>query len=93
MLYIHGKQKVFIPASTAKSDVCLWPLIRVSYSIKQWSILLDSHWGSKISYVLQQDDILWFIDDSIKNGSEQSNFRKNRIGGDQRGTAYWYAAY
>ncbi|XP_068648775.1 DDT domain-containing protein DDR4 [Aristolochia californica] len=37
-----------------------------------------------------QDDVLTYIDDAIKDGTQLSNFQKNGIAGDQDGTVYWY---
>ncbi|KAK2997361.1 hypothetical protein RJ639_025175, partial [Escallonia herrerae] len=36
-----------------------------------------------------QHDIVVYINDAIKNGTEVSTFRKDRIGGDGNGAAYW----
>ncbi|XP_020411009.1 DDT domain-containing protein DDR4 isoform X1 [Prunus persica] len=37
-----------------------------------------------------QDDALAYINDALKQGTEVSFFRKNKIGGDGNGTSYWY---
>ncbi|KAM7459411.1 hypothetical protein LguiA_036405 [Lonicera macranthoides] len=37
-----------------------------------------------------QDDTVSYINESIKKGTEVSNFRKDKIGEDGKGTAYWY---
>ncbi|CAH9122183.1 unnamed protein product [Cuscuta epithymum] len=37
-----------------------------------------------------QDDILSHINDSIKNGTALSAFRKDKLGGDGCGISYWY---
>ncbi|XP_026381440.1 DDT domain-containing protein DDR4-like [Papaver somniferum] len=39
---------------------------------------------------VEQEDIRNYIDDSVKRGIHLSVFRKERIGGDSRGTSYWY---
>ncbi|WCA47157.1 hypothetical protein Tsubulata_013522 [Turnera subulata] len=38
----------------------------------------------------EQDDIMSYINDALKNGTEISCFRKDNIGGDGKGTCYWY---
>ncbi|XP_058111137.1 DDT domain-containing protein DDR4 [Magnolia sinica] len=38
----------------------------------------------------EQYDLLRYIDDALKCGTQLSTFRKDRIGGDGNGTAYWY---
>ncbi|XP_065848574.1 DDT domain-containing protein DDR4 [Euphorbia lathyris] len=38
----------------------------------------------------EQDDAVSYINDALKNGSEISCFRKNKIGGDGNATSYWY---
>ncbi|OUZ99916.1 hypothetical protein BVC80_9069g24 [Macleaya cordata] len=37
-----------------------------------------------------QDDALSYMNDALKNGTEISTFRKDRLGEDGNGTAYWY---
>lgn len=37
-----------------------------------------------------QDDTLAYINDALKQGTEISLFRKDKIGGDGKGTSYWY---
>ncbi|KAK9946145.1 hypothetical protein M0R45_011622 [Rubus argutus] len=37
-----------------------------------------------------QDDALAYINDALKQGTEISLFRKDKIGGDGKGTSYWY---
>ncbi|XP_059644673.1 DDT domain-containing protein DDR4 [Cornus florida] len=37
-----------------------------------------------------QDDVVRYINDAIKSGTELSYFRKDKIGGDGNRTAYWY---
>ncbi|CAL5384300.1 unnamed protein product [Camellia sinensis] len=37
-----------------------------------------------------QDDTVSYINDGLKNGTEISSFRKDKIGGDGNGTTYWY---
>ncbi|EPS63810.1 hypothetical protein M569_10969 [Genlisea aurea] len=39
---------------------------------------------------VEQDDIRYHIDGSIKHGVKMSSFRKERIGGDSHGISYWY---
>ncbi|KAJ6697938.1 DDT DOMAIN-CONTAINING PROTEIN DDR4 [Salix purpurea] len=38
----------------------------------------------------KQDDIASYVNDSLKDGTEISYFRKNKIGGDGTATFYWY---
>ncbi|ONK80805.1 uncharacterized protein A4U43_C01F21950 [Asparagus officinalis] len=38
----------------------------------------------------QQDDILSYITDELKKGTELATFRKERIGGAGNGVSYWY---
>ncbi|KAL6216903.1 hypothetical protein ACLB2K_010121 [Fragaria x ananassa] len=37
-----------------------------------------------------QDDAVAYINDALKEGTEISSFRKDKIGGDEKGTSYWY---
>lgn len=37
-----------------------------------------------------QDDVVSYINDTLKNGAQISNFRKYWIAGDGNGTSYWY---
>ncbi|KAB2614506.1 remodeling and spacing factor 1 [Pyrus ussuriensis x Pyrus communis] len=38
----------------------------------------------------KQDDVLAYINVNLKQGTEVSFFRKDKIGGDRNGTTYWY---
>ena len=38
---------------------------------------------------LQQDDVVFYINDNIKSGGEVSAFQKEKLGGDGNGTLYW----
>ncbi|KAJ0959882.1 hypothetical protein J5N97_000350 [Dioscorea zingiberensis] len=38
----------------------------------------------------EQDDIVRYISDALKEGSNPSTFRKETIGSDDNGTTYWY---
>ncbi|XP_024159909.1 DDT domain-containing protein DDR4-like [Rosa chinensis] len=37
-----------------------------------------------------QDDAVAYINDALKQGTEISSFRKDKIGGDEKRTSYWY---
>ncbi|XP_022854561.1 DDT domain-containing protein DDR4 [Olea europaea var. sylvestris] len=37
-----------------------------------------------------QDDIVSYINHAIKSGTEVSTFRKDKLAGDEHGTAFWY---
>ncbi|KAF5461494.1 hypothetical protein F2P56_017586 [Juglans regia] len=37
-----------------------------------------------------QQDVLSYINDALKQGNQMSCFRKDKIGGDGSGTSYWY---
>eukprot|EP00252_Welwitschia_mirabilis_P026243 TRINITY_DN8520_c0_g2_i1.p1 TRINITY_DN8520_c0_g2~~TRINITY_DN8520_c0_g2_i1.p1 ORF type:complete len:706 (-),score=178.55 TRINITY_DN8520_c0_g2_i1:186-2303(-) len=39
---------------------------------------------------VQQEDVQSHIDSSLKHGAPLSTFRRERLGGDSRGTSYWY---
>lgn len=41
------------------------------------------------SFGLQQDDTVAYIKDSLKQGTQISSFRKEKIGGDGNGTSFW----
>ncbi|KAM1776861.1 hypothetical protein ACFX11_043605 [Malus domestica] len=38
----------------------------------------------------KQDDVLAYINVNLKQGTEVSFFRKDKMGGDRKGTTYWY---
>lgn len=38
---------------------------------------------------LQQDDVLSYINNALKEGTQVSSFRKDKIGKDVNGTSYW----
>lgn len=42
-----------------------------------------------ISIGLQQDDAVSYINDALKQGTQVSSFRKEKIGKDANGTSYW----
>ncbi|PRQ47324.1 hypothetical protein RchiOBHm_Chr2g0098451 [Rosa chinensis] len=39
---------------------------------------------------IKQDDAVAYINDALKQGTEISSFRKDKIGGDEKRTSYWY---
>jgi hypothetical protein len=41
------------------------------------------------SFCLQQNDIASYVNDSLKDGTEISYFRKDKIGVDGTATSYW----
>lgn len=40
-------------------------------------------------YVLQQEDIRTYIENSLKHGIQISTFQRERIGGDSHGISFW----
>ncbi|XP_062018952.1 DDT domain-containing protein DDR4-like isoform X1 [Rosa rugosa] len=47
-------------------------------------------WEKAFLELAKQDDAVAYINDALKQGTEISSFRKDKIGGDEKRTSYWY---